>query len=93
MYPQDLDAIQAALTQLRSGELGAHAFSSQARSHDRLLREMPATCGRALFDTLDRLESSALFSEESCSPGQAQLLDDVQRWIEQARAYLGTRKS
>lgn len=93
MNNQDLDAIQLALHELRRGELGVHAFSSQVRSHDRLLRDLPPQYGRTLFDTLDRLESSALFTEESSSLSQSTLLDAVQRWIEQARAQLAAPKS
>lgn len=93
MHHEDLDAIQSALHQLRGGKLGVHAFSSQIRSHDRLLRELPAHYGRLLFDTLDRLESSALFTEESRTFSQGSLLDEVQRWIEQARTQLASPKS
>lgn len=93
MHHEDLDAIQSALHQLRGGELGVHAFSSRVRGHDRLLRDLPPQYGRVLFDTLDQLESSALFIEESSSLSQSTLLDAVQRWIEQARTELASPKS
>jgi hypothetical protein len=83
----EIDAIQWALHQLRSGELGAHAFSSQVRSHDTLLQILPRDYRQALFDILDRLESSALFSEE-ITAGQADRLTELQRWIDKARAQL-----
>ena len=41
-----------------------------------------------LHDLLDRLESSALFSEESCSFSQRDLLDNLQTWIDKARGQL-----
>jgi hypothetical protein len=33
---------------------------------------------------LDRLESSALFSEESCSFSQSALLDNLDMWLQKA---------
>jgi hypothetical protein len=41
-----------------------------------------------LLNLLDRLESSALFSEESCSFSQKDLLDNLQLWAEKAQARL-----
>jgi len=37
---------------------------------------------------LDRLESSALFSEESCSFSQSALLDNLDLWMQKAAAQL-----
>ncbi|MFS2053286.1 hypothetical protein ACEN8K_31020 [Variovorax sp. CT11-76] len=42
-----------------------------------------------LLNLLDRLESSALFSEESCSFSQKDLLDNLSLWVDKARAQLG----
>jgi len=41
-----------------------------------------------LLGLLDRLESSALFSEESCSFSQKDLLDNLQVWVDKARGQL-----
>jgi hypothetical protein len=43
-----------------------------------------------LLNLLDRLESSALFSEESCSFSQKDLLDNLQVWVDKARAQLAS---
>jgi len=53
-----------------------------------LLAQLPARYGQVLDDLLDRLESSALFSEESCSFSQDGLLDNLQLWIDKARGQL-----
>ena len=82
-----LQSIQAALDALRAGSLGVHAFSTQVRSHAELL-SLPERYGQVLNDLLDRLESSALFSEESCSFSQSGLLDNLQLWIDKARGQL-----
>jgi hypothetical protein len=42
-----------------------------------------------LLNLLDRLESSALFSEESCSFSQKDLVASLQMWVEKARGSLG----
>ncbi len=83
-----LEPIQSALDQLRSGQLGVHAFSAQARSQEALLQALPGRYREVLLQLLDRLESSALFSEESCSFSQSGLLDNLQLWIDKARAQI-----
>ena len=44
--------------------------------------------GGALLNLLDRLESSALFSEESCSFSQKDLVANLGMWVEKARGVL-----
>ena len=44
--------------------------------------------GQVLGELLDRLEAGALFSEESCSFSQKDLLANLQLWAEKARAQL-----
>ena len=85
---QALASIQTALDTLRAGSLGVHAFSSQVRGHAVLLQALPERYSQVLNDLLDRLESSALFSEESCSFSQSGLLDNLQLWIDKARGQL-----
>jgi hypothetical protein len=41
-----------------------------------------------LLQLLDRLESSALFTEESCSFSQSDLLGSLQMWLDKARGQL-----
>ncbi|MGE0332051.1 MAG: hypothetical protein AB7P37_15335 [Ramlibacter sp.] len=82
-----LDAMQAALDALRTGRTGVQAFSTQVRGQTEQLG-LPERYSEVLNDLLDRLESSALFSEESCSFSQSGLLDNLQLWIDKARAQL-----
>ena len=49
---------------------------------------LPEKFGVVLGDLLDRLEASALFSEESCSFSQKDLLDSLRLWADKARAKL-----
>lgn len=85
---QALVSIQTALDALRAGSIGVQAFSTRVRSDADQLQTLPARYSQVLNDLLDRLESSALFSEESCSFSQSGLLDNLQLWIDKARGQL-----
>jgi hypothetical protein len=80
--------ISQALAQLRQGELGMAAFSGLAQSQTALIATLPARYGEVLEQLLNRLESSALFTEESCSFSQADLLDSAQLWLDKAHLEL-----
>ena len=77
-------AAEGFLDLLGDGEL----VERQARGHGALLQALPDRYATVLHDLLDRLESSALFSEESCSFSQSGLLDNLQLWIDKARGQL-----
>ena len=49
---------------------------------------LPEKFGTVLGDLLDRIEASALFSEESCSFSQKDLLSSLQVWADKAQAKL-----
>ncbi len=84
----DLHRLQTALAQLRAGTLSVQAFSTQARALDTLLAALPTRYGEVLLGLLDRLESSALFTDESCSFSHRDLQDSVQLWLDKANAQL-----
>lgn len=83
-----LDSLTSLFDSLRSGSLSPHEFSRQARLFEVLLAALPPAFGEVLGQLLDRLESSALFSEESCSFSQQGLIDHLQVWIDKARSRL-----
>lgn len=58
------------------------------RAERALLGELPAVFEGALESILERLESMALFSEESCSFSQSDMLAALSIWLEKARSYL-----
>ncbi|MES2360377.1 MAG: hypothetical protein V4646_01105 [Pseudomonadota bacterium] len=80
--------LQAALQQVRAGTLGVVAFSQLARGQQALVEALPARFHEVLLQLLDRLESSALFTEESCSFSHQDLLDSLQMWLDQAQLQL-----
>lgn len=84
----ELNALRAGLQALRSGSQRVHDFSAQARCSQVLLGALPARYSEVLLGLLDRLESSALFAEESCSFSQVDLLDSLQMWLDKAQAQL-----
>jgi hypothetical protein len=89
MTPQhQLDALQTALQQLRSGTLVAAAFSQLAAQQQSLTAALPERFNDVLSQLLNGLESSALFTEESCSFSQTELLDSLQLWVDKAQLQL-----
>lgn len=89
MHP-DLAALQAQLQDLRHGQSRPADFSRIARAHIKLLADLPPRYTDVLYQLLDRLESSALFAEESCSFSQQGLLDSLQLWLDKANQQLAT---
>jgi hypothetical protein len=83
-----LDAVVGRIAALRDGGGSVATLSSEARASTELLAALPPRYGEVLLNLLDRLESSALFSEESCSFSQKDLLDNLQVWVDKARAQL-----
>ena len=79
-----LHALSQSLAQLRADALTVAAFSDQARAQEALLAALPPRYGEVWLGLLDRLESSALFSEESCSFSQSALLDNLEAWLQKA---------
>lgn len=83
-----LAPLQEGLDALRQGTRSPADFSRQARAQQALLDALPPRYGEVLHGLLDRLESSALFAEESCSFSQTDLLDSLQLWLDKAATQL-----
>jgi hypothetical protein len=83
--------LQALAEQLRGAQTGDTRTSElvhTARTSHELLAALPEKYSAVLHDILDRLESGALFTEESCSFSQRDLLDSLQVWLDKAQAQL-----
>ena len=83
-----LAALQSALEAHSRGNLSAAALGEAARAQQALLTALPPRYGEVLLNLLDRLEASALFTEESCSFSRRSLLDHLQAWLDKAGASL-----
>jgi hypothetical protein len=73
-----LATLAQALQAFERGDHTAAALSTLARQQTTLLAALPPRYSEVLLNLLDRLESSALFSEESCSFSQKDLVGP--RW-------------
>ena len=85
---QQLTHLRDALEQVVQQQMTPAHFSEQARNSAVLLQTLPPRFGEVLLNLLDRLEASALFTEESCSFSQQDLLDTLRQWSEKAQARL-----
>ena len=85
-----LSTLADALHGVQRAALTTQALSDLARQQTALFDALPARYQDVLLQLLDRLESSTLFSEESCSFSQQGLLENLQAWVDKARAQLQT---
>ena len=83
-----LTTLAQALQAFERGDHTAAALSTLARQQTTLLAALPPRYGEVLLNLLDRLESSALFSEESCSFSHQDLVANLTMWVEKAQATL-----
>jgi hypothetical protein len=91
LHAVQLHAVQDALAKLRSDNLGAAAFAELAQAQPDLLAALPPRFADVLMQLLSRLESSALFTEESCSFSRHELLDSLQLWLDKAAQALAAQ--
>lgn len=84
---ETLKRMDAALNGCQTGQLSQskmiHLWRNEAASLG-----LPDRFVEVLGTILDRLESSALFSEESCSFSQKDLLENLKIWIHKAEQKL-----
>ncbi|MFY3384046.1 hypothetical protein [Paracidovorax sp. MALMAid1276] len=83
-----LATLSQALQAFERGEHTAATLSTLARQQTTLLTDLPPRYGEVLLNLLDRLESGALFSEESCSFSQKDLVANLQMWLDKARGVV-----
>ena len=87
---ESLHALRQALADLRSNTMTDRAFVQTARTQTQLFAALPPKFETVWLNLLDRLESSALFAEESCSFSQTDLLDSLVMVLDKAEAQLNT---
>lgn len=82
-----LSALEPTLAAYQQGSLPLSALASQwreaAREHQ---PSLPERYSQVLERLLNQLESSALFTEESCSFSQADMVGALADWLQRARA-------
>jgi len=79
-----LSELKTKLAQFQANEIRTTELTNAARAALVLASSLPPQFGEVLNNILDRLESSALFTEESCSFSQTGLLENLEVWIDKA---------
>lgn len=90
---RQLQQLRSGLEQLAQAQITASTLGQQARAAQALLQTLPPRYAEVLLNLLDRLESSALFTEESCSFSQKDLLANLQMWADKAQGQLSSSQS
>ena len=85
---RQLQQLRSGFEQLAQSQVSASNLSLQARAASALLQTLPERYGEVLLNLIDRLEASALFTEESCSFSQKDLLDNLRLWADKAQTQL-----
>jgi hypothetical protein len=85
------ETLQRDLQAARAGELDMGTFARRLRGLI-LPAALPPKYGEVLAEIADRMESSALFDDESCSFSQADLLGALEVWFEKANEKLRAGK-
>jgi hypothetical protein len=80
-----LDRLQASLQDALGEHITTAEFCRRARADMAFFTALPPRYMDVLHPLLDRLESSALFTEESCSFSQRDQFASLQMWLDKAR--------
>jgi hypothetical protein len=86
-----LHSLREALDQLQQKRMPVHAFCQTWRAQTALLAALPPRYGAVAEDLLGRLEAGSLFTEESCSFSQEDLLANLAAWLDKASHALSSK--
>jgi hypothetical protein len=90
MQHQDtIQLLRAALGATQNSGSTVAALCQAWRAQTALLSALPPRFAEVAENFLGRLEAGSLFSEESCSFSQQDLLDHLHVWLDQAQLALG----
>jgi hypothetical protein len=88
---QDIAELRQHVQSLREDRLSVAQFSVLARAPKPWLSDLPEAFSTVWDNLLDRLESAALFSGDSCSFSQTDLLASFDLWLDKAQGKLPSR--
>lgn len=90
MQHQDtIQLLRTALGATQNKSSTVAALCQAWRAQTALLSALPPRFAEVAENFLGRLEAGSLFSEESCSFSQQDLLDHLHVWLDQAQLALG----
>ncbi len=87
-YDQTFQVLHDTLTSVRENKIGITEFCQIWRTQSASLTALPSRYNEVMEDLLSRLEAGSLFTEESCSFSQIDLLATLDVWLETARQSL-----
>ncbi len=90
MHDQAFSRLQDAMQALRQNRISIADFCRVWRGESALLQALPPRFATVMEDLLGRLEAGSLFTEESCSFSQIDLLATLDTWLDKARQTLRT---
>lgn len=82
--------LQQSLKALRQDQITIDEFCRLWRMQSALLADLPARYSAVMEDLLLRLEAGSLFTEESCSFSQIDLLANLDIWLDKASKTIAT---
>jgi len=85
---QQLEELALQVRSLREDRSSIDALMKQTLACDDLRGQLPAAFSTVLDNLVDRLQASALYTEESCSFSSQDLRESLQLWLDKARARL-----
>ncbi|WP_211470209.1 hypothetical protein [Collimonas humicola] len=87
-HQETIQLLRTALAAKPSTPPGIAALAQTWRAQTALLSALPPRFAEVAENFLGRLEAASLFSEESCSYSQQDLLDHLGAWLDQAQLAL-----
>lgn len=87
-HDQTLHLLRDSLHAIRHNGLAVADFCRTWRASTALLAALPPRYNEVMEDLLGRLEAGSLFSEESCSFSQIDLLATLDVWLDKAQETL-----
>lgn len=87
-HEQTLLQLRNTLHAVRQARLSVADFCHTWRAQTELLSVLPPPFTAVMEDLLGRLEAGSLFSEESCSFSQIDLLATLDTWLDKAQQVL-----
>ena len=83
--------MQQSLNSLREGAISTAELCKTWRAQTDVLAQLPPQYTQAMEDILGRMEAGSLFTEESCSFSQEDLITTLDMWLDNAERTLASR--
>lgn len=85
-----LDTMQQSLDKLRDKSASTADLCQTWRAQTDVLSKLPPQYQQVMEDILGRMEAGSLFTEESCSFSQEDLVTTLDMWLDNARRTLSS---